>query len=157
MSAFLDTAKLEQIGWEHGRPLWLTLAPLRYRSETLGRTLVVPAEFITDLASVPRWALVWWVAGGRGMRSSILHDFPYQFGYFLDAAGARIVIERATVDAEFYASLLADPMSGAGVVIAQMMYRAVRLGGRGHWDNDERTISLNPEWAAAGWTTATAP
>ena len=152
MNVFLDRARLEQIDWREGRPVWMTLAPLRYQSAALGRVLVVPAEFITDLASVPRMMLAWWIAGGRGVRSSILHDFAYQFGHWGDAeSGDRIVVDKPAVDAEFFTSLVADAISGASPLIARLMYFGVRWGGRGRWADTARAKGLNPEWTAAGW------
>ena len=52
MSEFLDLFVAAQIGWKNGRPLWETRAPLRYRSDLLQTTIIVPSEFITDVASV---------------------------------------------------------------------------------------------------------
>lgn len=152
--SFLDFADLRQIGWKDGRAVWITLAPLRYRCAALGTTLLIPAEFVTDLASVPRVILAYWIAGGRGTRSSLLHDFPYQFGYWLDTDGARLGVDKATVDREFHRSLRTDPISGAGPVIAQVMYRGVQIGGRGRWNEPARTAALNPIWTREGWLDA---
>lgn len=143
--SFLDHAKVEQIGWKNGRALWMTLAPLRFGN------LTVPAEFITDLASVPRAPIAWWFTGGRGTRSAILHDFPYQFGYWLYSGGRRVNVRKTDADRVFYQSLLADPISGCGPTLAWMMYQAVRVGGRGVWSKEARTRTLNPEWSQAGW------
>ena len=154
MSLFLDHAKIEQIGWQEGRAVWITLAPLRYYSERLGKILLVPAEFHSDLASVPRLPFTWWLAGGRGLRPSLGHDFLYQFSYYLDTDGNRIPVTKAEADEDFHALLLADPISGAGPTIAQLMYRAVQLGGRGRWKQPARTASLNPVWTREGWLDA---
>ena len=150
-SEFLDRFRGEQVGWKGGRAVWMTLAPLRYRSERLGVEIVVPAEFITDLASVPRAPLAFWIAGGRGTRSAVIHDFPYQFGYWITADGDRRHVSRDDTDAVFLESLRADPISGAGSLVARIMYRGVRWGGRGHWgDEGRRAATLNPIWTALG-------
>ena len=147
MIGFLDRALVEQVDWQEGRAVWMTRAPLRYVSAHLG-TLVIPAEFITDLASVPRVALAYWIAGGRGTRSAILHDFPYQFGYWLRDDGSQLHVSKVTADEEFHTSLLSDPISGAVGAEARHMYQAERAGGRGVWENDARAWALNPEWSA---------
>lgn len=151
MSAFLTPFEARQTGWSAGRAVWWTLAPLRYQSAGLGATVVVPAEFVTDLASVPRAPFAFWLTGGRGTRSAVLHDFPYQFGYWLrDADGGRMYVTKAEADATFHESLRADPISGAGPLTARLMYLGVRMGGRGCWRKDRRRAVLNPEWHASG-------
>ena len=147
MSQFFDFFDGRQIDWRDGRPVWWSLAPLRYWSDLLGETVVIPAEFITDLASAPRLPLVWLIAGGRGTRSAVLHDFPYQFGYWL-LNGDRRPVTRQLSDAVFYESLLADPISGAGRLVAAEMWAGVRICGRGVWhDRPARSPALNPEWS----------
>lgn len=150
-SAFLNNLRIEQIGWRNGRAVWLTRAPLRYYSVRLRALIVIDEEFITDLASVPRLPLAYLVAGGRGNRSAVIHDFPYQFGYWwVESEGLRIKreAERSLVDEVFHESLIVDPMSGAGPVIAWQMWGGVRVVGRGVWaDRQERAPQLNPQWA----------
>ena len=143
---FLDLATVRQIGWRNGRPLWSTVFPLRYRGG-LG-VITIPSEFITDLASVPRVPLLWLAAGGCGPRSAILHDFAYQFGYWI-VGGASVSVTKDHADRVFRESLLADPFSGVGSGRAWMMYQGVRLGGRGVWKNKERVQELNPIWNEA--------
>ena len=151
MSEFLDYFEARQNGWANGRAVWWTLAPLRYQSASLGAIVVVPAEFVTALASVPRAPFAFWLTGGRGTRSAVLHDFPYQFGYWLrDADGGRMYVSKAEADATFLESLRVDPISGAGPIAARLMYLGVRVGGRGCWRRDERRARLNPEWSATG-------
>lgn len=154
MSRFADYFRGVQMGWQEGRPLWETLAPLRYQSDRLGATLIIPAEFITDLASVPRWPLLWWAAGARGTRSAVIHDFAYQFGFWWFLNGARWwqqYVERATADEIFWESLIADPIAGVTRWRAWQMWAAVRMGGRGIWTNQERRSDLNPIWSGGGW------
>lgn len=150
-SAFLDLLLAEQTGWQEGRAVWTTRRALRYQSAVLGTVVVIPDEFLTDFASVPRVPLAYLIAGARGNRSAVLHDFPYQFGFWFDEAGRKLVVERDLVDRVFHESLVADPMSGAGRMIAWEMWAAVRVGGRGHWAMPERlkrVTRLNPIWAA---------
>jgi hypothetical protein len=55
---------------------WLLLAP--YAANVDGSRIDVPAGFVTDLASVPRWPIVYWLAGGTATKSSVLHDWLYR-------------------------------------------------------------------------------
>jgi len=154
MSEFLTSLDVRQVDWRNGRPVWKTLTPLRYRSDTLGATIVVPAEMVTDLASVPRMPLLWLATGGRGNRSSVVHDTGYQFGFWwVESADGwtRLDVERITADRVFHESLLADPIGGAGPVRAWEMWVGVRLGGRGIWADRARTRRLNPKWSAEWW------
>ena len=155
MSTFLDQFHGAQTGWANGRAVWTTLAPLRYQSTLLMATVIVPAVFITDLASVPRVPVLWLAAGGRGTRSCVIHDFAYVFTFYwlLEDAGTwpRCPVQKTVVDEGFHESLLADPISGANRVRAWEMYVGVRLGGRGAWANETRKTTLNPIWSAGGW------
>ena len=152
MSGWLDPFRGEQIGWA-GRSIWMTLTPLRYQSDQLGgRVILIPAEFVTDLASTPRLPLVWLAVGGRGIRSSVIHDWAYVTGSWIFEGGGRFEAERRLVDAVFWESLLADPISGAGPLRAWEMWAGVRIGGRGVWGRRKaRARGLNPEWTRDGW------
>lgn len=152
MSRFLDDLRLIQTGWHKGRAVWKTLAPLAYHSDLLGETIVVPDEFITDLASVPRLPIAWLVAGGRGSRSAVLHDFAYQFGKWTAANGEPSTATRRLADAVFRESLAADPISGAGPAAQRLMWLAVRLLAGFAWEGD-RTRALNPIWSTEGLPT----
>lgn len=148
MRGFLDRFKGEQIDWAKGRAIWSLLAPLRYTSDRMDQTLVVPPAFITDLASVPRAPFTFWLAGGRGIRAAVIHDFAYAFGYWFTVNGTRLVVTRRDADAVFLEALRADPLSGANAVQARLMYAAVRAGGSGVWaDRATRLRALNPAWA----------
>lgn len=148
MSEFLSYFEGRQIGWKSGRSIWWVLKPLIYRSELLGETVVIPEEFITDLASVPRLPLAWLIAGGRGTRSAVLHDYPCQFGHLRTLDGRKLQLDKTTNNDLFRESLLADPISGAGSLVAFLMRMGVSFG-RGVWADMDRTVSLNPIWASS--------
>jgi hypothetical protein len=42
-----------------------------------GEPYVVPADFETDLDSVPRLPLAYWLVKGRATKSAVLHDYLY--------------------------------------------------------------------------------
>ena len=55
---------------------WVLESPVDYYSEVLGRMVVVPIGFFTDLASVPRvmrWLVP--VANAKNRRAAIVHDY----------------------------------------------------------------------------------
>ena len=79
---------------------WLLLAPLEYYSDFLGRKVVVPTEFFTDLASVPkglRWLVP--VANAKNRPAAVVHDFlcdpVMQKVFGIDQRGADRVLREA--------------------------------------------------------------
>lgn len=58
---------------------WRLEQPLRYDVGRLGsgRTIEVPAGFVTDGASVPRLLWAWLPAWGRYSRAAVVHDYCY--------------------------------------------------------------------------------
>lgn len=150
-SAFLDTFIGEQQDFRDGRPVWRTIVPLRYRSALARATVQIPPDFITDLASVPRWPVLWLTAGGCGIRPAVVHDFAYAFGWWPLADDRRLVVSKDLADAVFHEALLADPLAGVGDTRAWLMHKAVVIGGTGVWANARRTADLNPVWTRAGW------
>ena len=159
-SAFLSELDIIQVGWRQGRPVWRTHASLCYRSDMLGKTVVIPDDFFSDGASVPRWPLAYLIAGGKGIRSAVLHDFAYQFGFWwcLPRLPRRtLTVDKAVADRVFWESLLADPISGVSARVARLMWGAVRVGGRGVWVNPERAKLLNPVWSSGDWGPPEAP
>jgi hypothetical protein len=81
---------------------WRLVSPLVYNSKQFG-TIMVPAEFETDLASVPRIPIIYELWGNRAHREAVLHDFVYCYdsephlsfmdanGLFLEAMNSRNV------------------------------------------------------------------
>ena len=63
----------------HGDGEYILTKPLFYLSPKYGK-FMVPEGFITDLASVPRLPVVYWLFGGKSQRSAVLHDYLYQTG-----------------------------------------------------------------------------
>jgi len=87
--------------------------------------MIVPADFDTDLASIPRW--LWSIiAPSRSdfIPASILHDYLYTChnGY-----------GRKEIDTIFYTALREN---GVSTMRAYQMYLAVRLFGQGHYSED---------------------
>jgi hypothetical protein len=90
--------------------------PLVYESDLVGR-ITVPTGFRTDFASVPRLPLTYLLAGGKGNRAAVIHDFLY--------SGGR-PMTRKQADAIFKEALEA---CGYGSFTVWLMHTGVRLGG----------------------------
>jgi hypothetical protein len=119
MARFLTPLGIDQVAEAHetgnGRPLMRLHAPLLYESDLLGYVVTVPEGFETDLASVPRIPLAWWLTGGHGNRAAVVHD------YLLGRPG----LTRRTCDQVFREALVA---SGAPAWRTWLMYAGVRIG-----------------------------
>ncbi len=97
------------------------LAPLVYQSDLLGATVVVPAGFQTDFASVPRLPLAYMVVGGKGRRAAVVHDWCYSNpGRY----------SRKVAD-DLFAEALRT--SGYSRLVTGLMWSGVRIGGGSHY------------------------
>lgn len=96
---------------------WLLLADLEWRDK---ESIVVPAGFITDLASIPRPFRGVLNQNGNSRRPAVLHDFLY----------STRSVSRADADAIFRRALAAEGIGGLGRFI---YWSGVRLGGRFAW------------------------
>ncbi len=120
---FLDRLRLEKIGeTRDARPIWRLLTEFRYDSAVLGCRVAVPAGFVTDLASVPRAPLAYWLAGNTGTEAAVLHDFAYQ-----TRSPAKTKHE---ADDLFWEALTA---LGVAWWRRRLMWRAVQVAGHGAW------------------------
>lgn len=99
---------------------YLTCHPIKVLIDKKKRT--IPANFDTDLASIPRW--YWSIASpnySAFVAPAILHDYLYQ---------CPNQYSRKTIDEIFYYALLEN---GAGRLMAYKMFVAVRLFGGSHY------------------------
>lgn len=118
-----------------GHHRWEVIKPLRYRHYTrtpalpsgyyppASQLIVVPVGYLSDLASVPRLArrLVD-SQSPTTRRPAVLHDYLYT-----DLTHRFTKFE---ADRMFYDALLEE---GTPPLLAWLMWKAVRLGGRGNW------------------------
>lgn len=121
---FVTRANLE----DRAEPdLWTVVAPLIWCDATYGR-LVVPAGFVTDLASIPRMFrnLPWLDPNGLSRRPAVVHDWLY---------GSRIGrrFGKQFADSFLRSALLSE---GATKKAAAAFYFAVHLFGQSSWDDD---------------------
>jgi hypothetical protein len=120
VSQFLTTLDCRETDEFGG--LWTLLAPLAYDSEIVGGIITVPAGFVTDFASVPRYLPIAYAAeAGKGNKAAVVHDWLY----------STQSVDRATADKVLREALIA---SGYSKVTAALFYAAVRLGGASHWN-----------------------
>ena len=61
-----------------GDKIWVLDEPLIFYSNLLKMTVMVPVEFETDLASVPRIPIIYGLWGARAHREAVLHDALYR-------------------------------------------------------------------------------
>lgn len=76
-AAFLTRLAL----YRHGRldsGLWVVAEEFIFYSARLGRLIKVPAGFVTDLASVPRLPVMYWLFGATADEAAVIHDFLYR-------------------------------------------------------------------------------
>lgn len=122
MSQFLTPLRVEDVddNSADGRGTWKLLLDLGYASDLLARTIVVPAGFVTDFASVPRIPVAFLLCGDVGHKAAVVHDFLYT---------ARNCDRKAADD------VLAEAMAVCGVPAWRrgLMWAGVRIGGGSHW------------------------
>lgn len=99
---------------------WVLFTDVVFR-DSRGRTWVVPAGFITDLASIPRIARGIIEVNGKHRRAAVLHDYFYVMQQ----------IRRAEADALF---LEAMTVLKVPALQRHAMWASVRAGGWVYWD-----------------------
>ncbi len=119
MSRFVRTSPLE-IGERAGE--WVLVNPVEYWSDLAGRLIVIPAGFVTDLASVP-WLFQWAIpVNGRHRNAAVLHDYLYRM--------CACWCSRKLADQIFREAM---QVLGEQAWRREAMYRGVRVGGWLHY------------------------
>lgn len=95
---------------------WVVCDPLVWLLVGTDRRLVVPAGFITDLASIPRPFRPFLSPTGKSRRAAIAHDYLYSSNQW----------SRADVDQFLRLALITE---GMGEVQARIYWLGVRAGG----------------------------
>lgn len=121
MGQFLYPLRLERVEdvSADGRGTWRLLDTVVFLSAERGR-IVVPAGFVTDLASVPRLPITYFLAGGLAHAAAVVHDWLY----------TSHELTRAQADAVFREAAQA---CGVGAWRAWIMWLGVRVGGWAAW------------------------
>lgn len=128
MSAFLTPLNAEWITCPENRPLknrdgrqlYRILTPFVYQSDVAGRMITVPDGFVTDLASIPRIALVFRELEGIADMPGVVHDFLYSTG----------PLPRETCDQVLKEACL---LIGISAWKVWAIYSGVRVGGKSHY------------------------
>lgn len=131
-----------------GRSLWALQRPMTYHT-VAGDPIVVPAGFVTDLASIPRPVWSFYPPDGPWVKAAVVHDFLYDTqgdGRWGKSQG----VKRATP----YTRREADDILLEGMIDRRIgpwertvIWVAVRLGGRRGWT---RAGELRAERARLG-------
>jgi hypothetical protein len=97
---FVTPLRCEKLYSSHsnGRPQWILLSILVYKSQLHDADLVVPAAFVTDFASVPRLPFAYVLTGDTGHASATLHDYLVR----------ERVVSRTKADKIFREALIAE-------------------------------------------------
>lgn len=126
-----------------GKPLYLAsegkktfrlIEDWKFQHDRFNHVLVVPEGYKSDLASIPSW-IFWWQFGAWNI-AAIAHDYIYEHGYILSDWGKEgnkgLYFDKEEADLFFYEICL---FLGVKPITAKLMYWAVKLFGRGAWDN----------------------
>lgn len=101
---------------------WRLIAPLSYASDLAKRVFVVPAGFVTNFASVPRFGFIYALFGGKANEAATLHDYLYT---------NPAPVPRPVADATFKE---ASKVTGVAAWRYWPMYLGVRLFGASHYN-----------------------
>lgn len=112
----------------HGDCVWVLNADLIYYSASVGM-VIVPAGFMTDLASVPRVPIIYESWGNRCHREAVLHDYLYR-------SDALPEVSREQADSVFLEAMKAR---GVSWWIRWPMYWGVSCGGR--WSYHQKAVT----------------
>jgi hypothetical protein len=83
------------------RCLWRTHGDLVYWSDIVPEPIVVPDDFETDLASIPRWVPEYFIPrNGVHRAAAIVHDYLCRFHGFDRVTADRIFLEAMQVAGE---------------------------------------------------------
>lgn len=123
MSAFLTKLQLEAASNEDDGK-WIVTRDLIYQSTVADLTIIVPAGFVTDLASVPRLPIIYMLTGDTSSAAAVIHDFCYSSG----------IVSRKMADA-----ILKEASAVTGVPAWRrwLMWAGVRIGGSSHYKQDD--------------------
>lgn len=112
-----------------GSDIWILDEPLAW--EANGERIVVPAKFITDLASVPRIVQNIVPVNRAHRHAAVLHDYLF-------------VIQDRSREAADKLFLEAMEAVGVGWLMRWTMYLAVRAGGWLPWRRNAEQLSRDP-------------
>lgn len=133
MAQFLTRLSVTNISdtAESGRGIWRIDRMFVYRSDILGRLVIVEQGFLTDYASVPRAPLAYWLVGDTAHKAAVIHDWLYHHHEVCDERTANLVF------------LEACATSGIPFWRRWILYLGVMIGGKTGWDDDGKNDGHN--------------
>lgn len=84
---------------DYGTGVFRLTFPLIYRSDVADTVFIVPYGFVTDLASVPRLPVIFFLTGGTAQAAAVIHDWLY-------SPKCKDKITRKMADDVFYEAML---------------------------------------------------
>ncbi len=147
-AAFLTPLRVEETGVDE----WRLIEPLVYSSPLLDVTVTIPAGWITDFESVPRWIpLAYAVLYGIAHAPAVIHDWAYTYAGFRRGAFVRSVT-RAEADGLIYEAMRTPrrphPENEVPRWKAWIIWIGLRVGGWITW-RDRRKENLPVPWKAS--------
>src|SRR5450755_1916345 len=110
---------------------WIVVTPLTYRIGDTTDKIVVPAGFVTDLASIPSafWGPpLFMTPAGQYSRASIIHDYLYW-------------TQKCTRDQADRLLVIAMKESRVSTFDELTIYEGVHVGGESAWNNNAKAAS----------------
>lgn len=122
MSKFISALYLIAASPDADDGKWILGADLVYDSDKLKQRITVPTGYQTDLASVPRLPVIYFLAGDSAHAAAVVHDFLY--------GGGVPGVSRKDADA-----VLREAATATGVPRwrSWLMWAGVRIGGGSHY------------------------
>ncbi len=132
-----------------GKGHWISQGILRFYSKKLDLEIEVPVHSLNNLASIPRLCRGFFAVNGPHRPAAALHDWLYEGKSGLTRKQCDIIFLEAmlTLKIDYLAALSKEQVAGlctnnlkylfinseplVGKYTANIMYRAVRLGGSG--------------------------
>ena len=130
MGKFLNLLDSTELGCCNGRAILRLDAPLGFLVHQ-GLLIEVPRGFETDLASVPRVPIAFWIWGDRAHREAVVHDFCYRSDAWVHEISGGVWTRRLGIPKEDGDWYFREAMISQGqpYYIYQPMFWGVRLGG----------------------------
>lgn len=117
----LRNSKNEPLENRSGKQLYQVASRFSYFSDEYGQ-VVVPAGFVTDLASIPRLPFFYMMLGDSIQEPAVIHDYLYSTG----------ILSRKDAD-----NVLLEAMEVTGIswFKRHLIYWGVRIGGNSSYDS----------------------
>ncbi|MCK9570066.1 DUF1353 domain-containing protein [Candidatus Pacearchaeota archaeon] len=130
---FQNLLQYQEIGRKGGHTIIRLTDDLIY-IDTQGRKHIIPADFESDKASIPRTPVLYWLFADRFNREGVLHDATYCIDY-------PIALTRAEADGLIYESSRSESEThpGKSIIDARCVWAGVRIGGWPHYHKRRMT------------------